>query len=309
MDGPEVTVSDPSRPSVPADLLEARGPWRPSRRLTQVAAVALVLVALIAAASRVVDSRSPGQGADRGLAGVRLSTQVGGVSLVDGTFSTPIVVLGPPGVEIIGATVAGGWSLSSDLQAGPNSLATLEVYRPVDCDRATVPEPVVSVVLAAGVQHRSLQLALPPVGPDYDGVAGPLCGRADDAMVVGSTGEQVRRVGDHLEATLRLTNDSNHPVRVLGVSSEGLSVRVVDRLPLVLPARQYGRRFGPLPVMPLRLILTLTQCAGAAGQVLAGTVTGSTGFELQLGHGGLSLRSDRLRDLQRQLVAERCRHR
>ena len=306
-----MTVSDPARSGGPADLIEAHDPWRPSRRLVLLLLGALALAAVVGAGLRVAGSRSAAQRADRALATTRLSAQLDGVVTVADSVTATVGVLTPRtrGLSVLGATVGGGWSLSSPLTGGPARLATIELSRAVTCTGAAVPEPVLSLVLSAGARQRSVRLALPPVGPAYAASARDACGGAGDlAAISGSTLAAVRRVGDHLEADLQLVNDSDHVVRVDGVSSEGLAVRVVGPLPLLLPARPYGRRSGALRVTRLHVAMSLTQCAGS-GQIVSGAVTESTGLAVQVRRGATVVFSPQLRQLQVQLVLERCRHR
>ena len=306
-DRPEVTVSDPTRPAGPADLLaESPEPPRFSPRLRRIA-LALAATAL---AGGVVARVAQSTAADRppppglsDLSDLRLTTQLVSERSDPASLTTTVAVVDPslPGLSVSGATVGGGWSLSSDLAPSPGRLATIELSRPAAC--RGVPQPELSIVLAAGTEHRSVRLALPSVQTAYLLSERGGCNQGVRRALAGSS-LVGRPVDGHLEADLLLVNSSDRVLTVSGLSVSGLSVQVRTPLPVLLPRRPGGLLHGP--ATRVHLVLRLTQCAGL-GQVLSGSVVYADGVQLVVNGGGVTLPFDRLRQLTGRLVVAQCR--
>ena len=302
-DRPEVTVSDPTRPTGPGDVLAAREPWRLSRRMRLVALVLAVAALAGVVVARIWQSGSVDRRTERGLADVQLTARLGGLRFSHHSVTTTVVVLAPslPGLFVLGATVGDGWSMSTALTPSKGRLVTIELSRSIAC--RDVPQPIVDLVLAVGSRYRSVRLALPRVQTDTLLFTSSGCEAAARRSLAGST-LNGRVVGDHLEADLLLTNSSDRVLTVTGLVVQGLSAQVRTPLPVLLPPHSTGGSTAA-PTL-VQLVLRLRQCAGS-GQQLSGALVRASDVQLVVNNGSVTLPSDRLRQLTGQLVAAQCR--
>lgn len=298
-DRPEVTVSDPTRPTGPGDVLDAREPWRLSRRMRLVALVLAVAALAGVVVARIWQSGSVDRRTGRGLADVRLTTRLGELRFSHHSVTTTVVVLAPslPGLFVLGATVGDGWSMSTALTPSKGRLVTIELSRSIAC--RDVPQPFVDLVLGVGTRYRSVRLALPRVHTDTLLFTSSGCEAAARRLLAGSA-LNGRVVGDHLEADLLLTNGSDGVLTVTGLVVQGLSAQVRTPLPVLVPPHS-----GAAPTL-VQLVLRLRQCAGS-GQQLSGALVRASDVQLVVSDGSVTLPSDRLRQLTGQLVAAQCR--
>ena len=267
---PPITITDPSRPNAPIELLApAAERARPSRRVTAGAAV----LALIAAATAVVvhlwNTHEQRLTAERRLASVHLTAVIEGT---DGAFDAD--------------RVHGVWGAQVRIDSA-EAFRVLAVTLDEDAwkvDPAGLPEAASTTHLVAvtfaGSCSQFERLATPtqlrvsgrrPGGPlisrtvAFDGssmLESPRrsCGLADFASALESEVVGAHRRGPVAIVDVQLRNRSRHSGRLTSLSIPSTQVTTRPRLPVVLPPAVAGH---PGPLVRLQLTVRYLFCLPA----------------------------------------------
>jgi hypothetical protein len=276
---PPITVSDPSRPGQPRDVVTAgdeRDPWHPGKRTWSLLAVLVVLAAIAvplgvdrqhrakeqgldAAAAKAValgptnDPRSdhtPVEGrvgiglrndADRTV--TLVSYQVLAEGYTSQQLDLPITSYATAGLDVPDTATCGPSMLRQEPQ---------QVRLTVRTSRGTIVQRTESLVDGAG--HALAQHAQQRCG--YLGTSDATVGQSNgDAHIIGRT----------LTASLRFANKGRLPLRISGIQTHaGTSLTVTPRLPITLPYEPHALEEG-LAGRLFTFHLTVTDCALAGG--------------------------------------------
>ena len=279
-DAPKVTVTDPSRPGGPADVVvsgDEREPWRASRRQKALLAGAVVVALLVAAAVQVVRHQREQTRLDaQSLKQVAVVVTTG----EDRDTGSTLVSLrndgrGPVHVDALRIDLPGLSEIRLDKDLIEAQILPIAVPDRVTCSQRVLDTQrevsgQVSVRTTRGVR------ASLPVTLGFDAV-GLLLARAQDrchlyplAGALQVTTGDARRVGRTLEVDLGLSNIGLRPLTVTGLTMpDGFTVRVDKAFPIAIPAAVYfGQDQRSLDDDPsLHLVIGVSDCATSAQAV------------------------------------------
>ena len=266
---PPITITDPSRPSGPSDLLEPPAQWPgPSPRVT----AAALLIALAAAATVVVvhrwNTHEQRLAAERRLASLHLTAVIEGTN---GSFD-------PDGAH-------GAWGAQVRIRTGPSEqflvLAVTLDEGAWKVDPASLPEAAstsqVVDVAFIGSCSQFERLTTPtrlrvsgrrPGGPVISRTVGfdasamlefprRACGLADLGSNLESEIGGAHRRGPVAILDVQLRNPSRHAGRLTALSIASTQVTTLPRLPVVLPPSIAGH---PGPLVRLQLTVRYVFC-------------------------------------------------
>ena len=273
---PPVTIRDPSRGTVAAQVEEQPAPSTPAPPRRAVAAALLLLVAVVAGALEVRERRA-GDAQERRSAGqVLLHADAEGASArhephkgtSDMAFGVRVRNAGPHEVTVVEGELA-GFTLPSEVALAAGAEARLLLRRTVPC-----PPPPLAVadragVLALDVRTRDglRRIDLPLTFPVTDEVLAQGCGfgPSEQQVSVGLAGTALDPGA--LRLGLDVRTSSLRPVQVQAVLvGRGLRAAALGTEPLDLPVPEPGSSTRTR----LDVRLTVDDCADARETVTAG---------------------------------------
>ena len=278
-----MTICDPSRPGRPADVLEAVGAPRSTRRTLLVLSAGILLLAGTTVAQQVRERRSEAaeqrreravvdlltvRGANLGLEEIRL----GGRDAATTRTRFGVRNQGPLPVTVVTGSL-GDLELARAVSLDPGAEAQLVLEASARCATRpallTLPERVALRVRSGDGVERSTSLPT-PLGQDDDLLRSALaraCGYLEpqEAVFLELQPGPVMEQADRLRLAAVLSNSGRGPVTVTALSAaEGFALSATDpggaavSLPLLLPSR--GEDTEPSR-LGLDLVLRLTDCA------------------------------------------------
>ena len=268
---PPITITDPSRPFAPSELLEPPGQWpRPSRRVTAAAVIALAAASTVVVVHRW-NTHEQRLAAERRLASLHLTAVIEGTN---GSFD-------PDGAH-------GAWGAQVRIRSGPaEEFRVLAVTLDEDAwkvDPASLPEAASTShlidVAFTGSCSQFERLATPtrlrvssrrPGGPVINRTVGfdassmlefprRSCGLADLGSNLESEIGGAHRRGSVAIMDVQLRNPSRHAGRLTALSIASTQVTTWPRLPAVLPPSTAGH---PGSLVRLQLTVRYVFCRPA----------------------------------------------
>ena len=283
---PVVTITDPARPSAPADVLSAgheKPPWRPRRPHYQAAGllVAVIVAAVVpdAVVSSYASDRRAGVAADESvrvsLAAAGSGTAGGLPVLVSNDGRSPVTVLD---VTVLAPGQQAQRVTRRQLSRGATAPGTLPDTMP--CSEQLVAGPtsgLARVRVRTSTGHELVRQVVldPTLWADLRGLAQVRCGYLPATRAFATTVAAVRS-GGALELHLVVTNRGRLPLTVTSFGAQISGLLVSQPLPLLVPAR------STKPV-PLVLRVTINGCQDLAQ--FATTIPVELGVSVRLSDG------------------------
>jgi hypothetical protein len=264
-DPPEVTIVDPSSPAGTADLLGGRHPWRPTRRQRVAITVVVVVAALVAGATAVLQHRHHEHVLDLAAERAVAFSVESSRDEPDWTHQ-PLVLIneGPTGVRVLDVAFVGAGYPAGRVDTDVASTATLPLAVPLGttCPLSLLDSAAHQLRVHARTSRDTVVTRLLDLSQDLAGrLAGSERGRCRlyrvEEAVRQDRSALLRRQGDAIVATITLSNQGRLPVTLTSLST-GPWLRATTALPQRLPGRNLS---GTVHTLTMRVVLRIDDCA------------------------------------------------